>query len=453
MDRKLQHKHSNRPNIWHSIIVTIIAVCLLMLPLNTYADTEQSVAEAQYNLDYWPNEIAKFETMYAKNPKDQNVIAALSNAYNNYGVVLANNKRWREAASFIEQAISLGYNTEPMRKNLSNVYYAQSKELYDSKNDLSTYNSYNAIALVNKAISIDPNNVNAYLLLGDIEYMEQNMFAAQRAWQKAASLVPENQAVQKRLAQINRETNAETDMNAVFNARFNIKIDTSVAANPNFNINEILNKTYDKVAPDFQYVQHQKIPVVVYNKQEYKETMVDAPGWAEAAYDNKIRLAIDPNQKDFRQLQSDIIHEYTHVIISKLTNNNCPRWFNEGIAKYEEYKHGVPPRIYLLAIAYNTDEIIDWSNINSAIVNPNKEIALLAYQQSFSFIYFLVQQYGMQKIVNTLKLLGKKTDFNQAILQTYGQNINVLQKNWRLWLTEFITHWANVPATSGVDYD
>ena len=42
--------------------------------------------------------------------------------------------------------------------------------------------------------------MNGYLLLGDIEYMEQDMSNAQRAWEQAAKLVPENQAVQQRLS-------------------------------------------------------------------------------------------------------------------------------------------------------------------------------------------------------------------------------------------------------------
>lgn len=433
----------------------ICITILLLIPVNITADqavTTDAQTAQMNNLEYWPPVIAQLEALYAQKPQDQNVIMSLANAYNNYGVLLARNQRWAEAASYIEQAIRVRPEQLEMRNNLSNVYYEQGKELYLNQKNINTYSAQNAKQFANKAISLNPKNVNAYLLLGDIEYMSQNMLDAERAWQKAAQLLPDNQEVQKRLAQIQRETLAETDMQTVFNPHFNIKIDASLAANPNFDVNYILDNAYNSVTPDFQFFPHEKVPVVVYNRQEYEDTVVDAPSWSEAAYDGKIRLAIKPDQKDFHQLQSDVIHEFTHVIISKLSDNKCPRWFNEGIAKYEEYLHGVKPRIYMLGIAYNTDQIVPWDNIDTALISQKPQEALLAYQQAFSFIYYLVQIYGMPNIVQVLKLVGTNGDFPAAIKQVYGMSLENLQKNWRVWLTEFITDWANKPATMGVDY-
>ena len=68
-------------------------------------------------------------------------------------------------------------------------------------------------------------------------------------------------------------------MNNVFNPYFNIRMDPSVAQNTNFNINQTLDFAHDNVAPDFQFFQNFKVPVVVYNKEEYHEAMIDAPGW------------------------------------------------------------------------------------------------------------------------------------------------------------------------------
>ncbi len=428
---------------------------MLCIPTNLLAQVEQATdANGQmYSLEYWPPIIAQLEEAYAQKPQDPQIINALANAYNNYGVILARNKNWSQAASYVEQALHLTPEQISMRKNLSNIYYKQGEELYANQNSLNTYTAQNAKQFAKKAIAMDPDNVNAYLLLGDIEYMSQNMLEAERAWQKAARLVPENEDVQKRLAQIQRETVAESDMQTVFNARFNIKIDADIAANPNFNINYILDNAYNSVAPDFMFVPHEKIPVVVYNRQEYEDTIIDAPSWSGAAYDGKIRLAIKPDQKNFYQLQSDVIHEYTHVIVSKLSNNHCPRWFNEGLAKYEEYLHGVQPRIYMLGIAYSSDQILPWNNIDNALISSVPEQALLAYQQSFSFVYYLVQTYGMPKIVEVLKQTGASGDFNAAVQSVYGVSIETLQQNWRAWLNDFITNWANKPASMGVDYE
>ncbi len=442
------------------MILKIISVLLLLLmPINANGDTSISDASGMpinpqtSDPNYWPPKIAELQTLYAQNPQNTQVASALANAYNNYGVLLAQNKQWSDAQSYLQQAISISPNPEPIRKNLSNIYYEQGLEMYkDRSGAYSTYTAHNAEQIAQQAIALNPQNANAYLLLGDVNYMEQNMPAAQHAWEQAAQLLPDNQQIQQRLAQINRETTTERDMNSIFNPYFNIKVDASVAGNTNFSASQVLDYAHDTVAPDFMFRQNFKVPVVVYNKQEYQQTMVDAPGWAEAIYDGKIRLAIGADQTDFKQLQSDVVHEYTHVIVGALTNNNCPRWFNEGLAKYEEYKHGNPPRIYLLAMAYNANELIDWDKINSAIVSANSQEALLAYQQAFSFIYYIVQRYGMSKITTILKSLGNKTDFPTAIQDAYGKPLETIQKDWRQWLGDFLNNWAEQPADQGVGY-
>lgn len=459
-----KRKHATSHATFFLLIKIIGIVLLFLIPVNVQGDAaaaspdtsnpSTAITTQTTDLSYWPPLIEKLEAQYAAHPQDPQVSASLANAYNNYGVLLAQQKQWAQSASYLQQAININPDNSSIKKNLSNVYYEQGLALYQDHAHFTTYTASNAKQIANKAIAADPNNVNGYLLLGDIEYMEQNMQAAQDAWQKAAQLLPDNQAVQKRLAQISRETTVETPMNNVFNAFFNIKIDPTVAQNPNFNINLILDYAHNNVGGDFQFYQGYKVPVVVYNKQEYQQAMVDAPGWAEAIYDGKIRLAISPNQTNFKQLMSDVVHEYTHVIVGAVTNNNCPRWFNEGLAKYEEYRHGLPPRIYMLAMAYNSKQLISWDKINDMLLSPDKNQALLAYQQAFSFVYYLVQRYGMYNINKLLKTLGTGTDFDTAVKQVYSTPLINIENDWQQWLNGFITNWADAPTTSyaGGDY-
>ncbi len=419
------------------------------MPINAYADavmsTDQDPNAASAQLDYWPPVIQKLEAAHGENPLDTQITTSLANAYNNYGVLLAQNKQWRQAEDYMQQAIAISTNPAPIKKNLSNIYFVQANELYAAKTD-AAYTRYmhdQVKQLASQAIAQDPTNTNALLLLGDVEYMDQQMTEAQQAWQQAAALLPNNQAVQQRLAQITREATVERNMDRIANPYFNVEIDPSVESNHYLNVDKILNFAHDSVAPDFEYAVQGVVPVVVYSIEEYHDTMVDAPGWSGAVYDGKIRIPVKPDQTNFQQTTSDVVHEYTHSIVGALTNNNCPRWFNEGLAKYEEYRHGVPPRIYLLAIAYNTNNIIPWADLNKAIVSPDGNTALLAYQQAFSFVYFIVNKYGMHKVVEVLKALGTKEDFDTAIQQVYGVPLTTIENDWHSWLNDFITNWAN----------
>ena len=54
--------------------------------------------------------IAQLEAAYAQHPQDVQVMSSLCNAYNNYGVLLAQNKQWSQAEDFLQQAIEISPN-------------------------------------------------------------------------------------------------------------------------------------------------------------------------------------------------------------------------------------------------------------------------------------------------------------------------------------------------------
>lgn len=428
----------------------LILVFLLLFPINASADSNINMQD----LNNWPPVIQNLELMHAKDPYNKQIIDSLANAYNNYGTLLAQNKRWNEAESNLNKSVKLNSSSRTkIAINLSNIYVAHAMELYNAPD--TSYNSYQHLEskqLVMQALSFNQNNASAYILLGDIEYMNQQMPAALEAWKRAAQLLPDNAQVKQRLAKIQREANTETAMHEKYNAFFLIKIDPDLAYLPNFDINDSLNNARIAVATDFQFNQQQKIPVVVYTLDQYQQTLTDAPEWSEGAYDGKLRIIIPKNNINPKQINTTIVHEYTHAVIGNLTNNLCPRWLNEGLAKYEEFKHGVPPNISYLALAYNNNLLIPWSEIDQHFLSTNKQEVLLAYQQSFSFVYYLVQKYGMTRMVSLLKTIGTGISFNKAFEQNYGLPLDVLQKSWQLWLNDFIPHWAEAPATSNYGY-
>lgn len=430
----------------NSLIKILQIICIFLLltvPINLSADV-MPVDAADRD---WPNIIQQLEAANKKSPRNPGITSSLANAYNNYGLVLANQKQWQLAEYYILLAIQTNPNNKEIRINLSNVYFSHGYELF--QNDVvQTYTSYShngAKQLANNALAQDSSNINAYILLGDIEYINQNMEVAQRNWQRAAQLAPTNEQIQQRLAKITREAQSESMMDTKYNMYFLIKTDPALEKLAGFNISETLDKTRIEVAGDLNYTQNFKIPVIVYTTTSFKDSIPDAPDWSEGAFDGKLRIVLTQYKNNISLLKSTIIHEYTHAIIAEITKGNIPRWFNEGIAKYMEYKYGIPPRINYLAQAYNSDDLIPWENINSAIVSSNKNQAMLAYQQSFNFIYYLVQRYGMTKLRTLLNVLGTGIDFDVAVKQVYQVPLETIQHNWRIWLTEYILQWAEAP--------
>lgn len=437
----------NKNRILHFVKIISMVVLLLLIPLNLRAVPIPTDAQ-NYN---WQQILQEAENNYNKKPNAETK-SKLATAYNNYGLLFAQKGEWVHAEAYLNKALQIDPNAAAIKQNLSRIYFEHAYALYQDKNRTyyTNYAHQDAKNLLNKAITLNPANVKAYLLLGDIEYMNQQMSAAKRAWEQAATLVPENQQIQDRLAQISREAEAESKMRSVFDPFFIIKIEPEVADNTDLDIARMLSDIRTKVSRDFQFTQTKKLPVIVYTKNQYLDTIEDAPDWSEAAYDGKLRIAVSMSGQNMSQLYSNVVHEYTHAVLDQITNRNMPKWLNEGIAKYEEYKHGIKPRIYILALAYNTDNILPWDRIDASFLSPVKSEALLAYQQSFSFVFYLVERYGMSKLIKLLKTLGNGANIETAFQNAYNKPLTKIQDDWRIWLASFIQRWAE--ASSGYSY-
>lgn len=439
---KTVHKYSRI-----KLLKVLFLIILLAIPYQLGAATQSQ------NTENWPPIIKQLEAANQQKPNNQDIISSLANAYNNYGLQLADQKQWIEAQNYLKKAIATDPSNTIIKNNLSSVYFNHGYDLFQNETttNYTSYNHADSKQLANQALSYNPKNTNAYILLGDIEYANQNMDAAQYAWQQAARLVPDNEDVQNRLAKITREANAEASMDTKYNMYFLIKVDPALQKLAGFDINETLDTIRTEVSGDLDYKQNFKIPVIVYTVESFKDSIPDAPDWSEGAFDGKLRIILTQYKNNVSLLKSTMVHEYTHAIISQITKNNIPRWFNEGVAKYMEYKYGIPPRINYLALAYTTNNLIPWDEMNTAIISPNKNEAMLAYQQAFNFVYYLVQRYGMSKLNMLLKTLGTELDFAAAVNQVYQVPLETIQNNWRIWLVEYIPQWAEQPIPTIAD--
>ena len=430
----------------YMLIRFLATISLILTPVQIYGDGIQASGQQ----GDFTQEIQRYEQLYYADPNNQQLKQSLASLYNNQGVIAAQQKQWQLAESYARKAVDLDPNDNNLKLNLSAIYFQHGYDLYQSPTASYTTDSHNeAKQLAKLALSMNAANVNAYILLGDIEYMDQNMTEAKSAWQNAAQLMPTNTQIQERLAKITREAQTESGMDNRSNAYFIIKIDQSLQQLQNFDIGQALDYARINVGQDFSYTPPHKIPVIVYTPDQYKQTLKGAPEWSEGAFDGKLRIVISSNNPYMKQIKSNIVHEYTHAVIADLANNSCPRWLNEGIAKYEEYKYGIRPLINVLALAYNTNNLIDFNNLNNSLLSQNKNEALLAYQQSFSFVYFLAEKYGIGKVAELLRALGKNQDFPTAVQQVYFVPLTTLEQNWRSWLTNFLNRWAESAQGSG----
>lgn len=232
-------------------------------------------------------------------------------------------------------------------------------------------------------------------------------------------------------------TDAESTMINVPNQYFDVKMDPAIAEIKNFNINEALDYVQKNVSADFKFAQTDKVPIVIYVKKMFGQDP-GAPVKSDGDYDGKIRIRISSMQPDINKFKSTLCHEYTHAVLQAITKGNLPRWLGEGLAEYEKYRHGTPPTLEYLSLAFSHNELIGWEKINTAFDDQYNFTVNVAYEESFSFVYFLVQKYGMDNINSLLRALGTGADFDPAFTKIYGISLKTAQEQWQKQLPNFM---------------
>ena len=161
----------------------------------------------------WPAAIQALKEQVRSNRGDENARNQLAIAHNNYAMVLGHEKKWEEATRQMEEALRLDRQNARFKENLSLVHLNHAYQLYQEPNSTHSYQSYRhlkAKGLVEKALRFNSKSAPAYVLLGDIEYDNQQLPRAKLAWQKAQRLDPAINGLANRLDRVGRESKVES---------------------------------------------------------------------------------------------------------------------------------------------------------------------------------------------------------------------------------------------------
>ena len=117
--------------------------------------------------------------------------------------------------------------------------------------------------------------------------------------------------------------------------------------------------------------------------------------------------------------ESVLWHEFCHVVTLQKTKNKMPRWLSEGISVYEE-KLADPTWGESLNVAYREmmlgDELTPVSQLSGAFLRPKSPMHLqFAYYESSLVVEYLVDQFGIQSVLNVLNDLSIGIPINDAL--------------------------------------
>jgi hypothetical protein len=137
-------------------------------------------------------------------------------------------------------------------------------------------------------------------------------------------------------------------------------------------------------------------------------------------------------------LETTIQHELCHILLGEHLEMFIPRWLNEGIAQWasEGITEIIRPENNILQKAAFSGTLIPFYRLEYSFPMESNAF-VLAYEQSQSFIVYLVQQYSKQSFLQMLELMKSKHSVHTSMRHIYGKSLNQLEREWVLSQTHF----------------
>ena len=135
-----------------------------------------------------------------------------------------------------------------------------------------------------------------------------------------------------------------------------------------------------------------------------------------------------------------ITHEFVHMVLSRITEENAPVWLQEGTAKMLERswrKRDSEMRLdasahALLAAARKEDKLLTFDEMHPSIAMlPSQEAAALAFAEVSTFMERYVRVYGRQRLQAALQRVAEGTDARKALAAAASTTFSSLEDAWK----------------------
>ncbi len=202
----------------------------------------------------------------------------------------------------------------------------------------------------------------------------------------------------------------------------------------------IAQAAVDQQSDLFQSELDYQIVIIIYNDaEEFNAWQGLSFDWVGGqAYPNYgITTQIVPASRLQNQwLRGVIPHEISHLYLAQVTYSllsSVPAWFNEGVAQYNELDDNELALNSAMSAA-RRGELISLSSLASGFGRHNEERLRLAYDEAFSAVLYIVDQYGGQSLVDLMTAYRQGLTTDDAMLQVFGKSMGEFETEWANWL-------------------
>jgi tetratricopeptide (TPR) repeat protein len=278
-----------------------------------------------------------------------------------------------------------------------------------------------------RALALDPRLTNASTTLGIVLYRLGKVTEAVRALEDGRKYAPDNKDIADLLARWKPEANMQSGAYEARGAHFSVLFqgpsDDLVARR----IVELLEDAYWRVGGVLQSYPTEPVSVILYTKEQFR-VAANAPDWAVAVYDGRIKIPTVGALDNPAELKRTLAHEFTHAVVAQLAGGAAPKWLNEGLAQLLEAD--------------------DFARVEGVLARSTRRLPLtqlerdfgalppddvpLAYAQSALAVRKMFDLRGAQAVVALLQGLGRGVRFDRAfettIFMRYDDFVSMLAR-------------------------
>jgi hypothetical protein len=148
---------------------------------------------------------------------------------------------------------------------------------------------------------------------------------------------------------------------------------------------------------------------------------------------NTIVIDYSKMEKTPFDLELTVKHELCHLLLRNfIQKNHLPRWLNEGISQW--VSEGVtdiinPDGSKIFKQAVLSNNFLALKDISLSFPR-RKELFILSYEESKSFIDYLENRYGEDKLIAILYELQKGNDIENTFSSVLSVDLARLEKDW-----------------------
>lgn len=404
----------------HIFFLISFLFLFLFLPSAFARENHNQKGVEALNKGEYREAILQFKIAARQFPQNKIIEKNLSTAYNNYALKLADEGKTEEAIDVLKKALQL-QKSPLLLKNITALCINQGYEYFQNKK----YRE--AERFLEEALSYDKDNPDALSLLGNVYYDSQKIKKAKEYWQRSLEIDPQQKGIKQKLEKISQEIKVERELDKITNYHFDIRYQGNAVRNQEYKIRDYLEQAYREVGQDFNYFPRYKIIVLIYSTQDYQK-LVNTRSLG--VYDGKIRISADQVLDIKGKLKEVLRHEYTHVLVRDLTAGNCPIWLNEGLAQYEQYQ-GSSVELERFYKRLKEKPLFSLEDLEIAFTCDSPEVVTRAYQQSYCFTSYIIDRYGMWRIKKIFEELKQGKGIEDAFRQKCYLTLERIEKNWR----------------------